>query len=94
MLVGLVSPPRTCVVAAGTLIALPCARACDRPCHGHSNLRVAIDFRLSTTEKKILPSYVFCAADDVSSDLCPINAGVHGLIHQSADDHVVTSNHV
>lgn len=37
---------------------------------------------------------MFRRPDNIASDLCPVDRGVHLLIHQSANNHVVASDHV
>jgi hypothetical protein len=39
-------------------------------------------------------SHVFRRANDLAAHLCPVYAGVHGLVYQAADDNIVASNHV
>lgn len=66
---------------------------------GHSNLYPSCGLvfyfvRCHLLLKARLPSHVFGGPNDLSSDLCPVNARIHGLVHQAADHNVVASDHV
>jgi hypothetical protein len=64
---------------------------------GHHNLilvwPLCFLFIVISCRQKV-PSHVFGGTYDLSSDLCPVNARIHGFVHQAADHYVVTSNHV
>lgn len=41
-----------------------------------------------------MQSYVFCRANDVSPNLCPIYAGIHLLVNETTNNYVVASDHI
>jgi hypothetical protein len=66
---------------------------------GHSNLILPVACLSSLCSSSLfagkkIPSHVFGRTYDLSPDLCPVNARIHGFVHQAADHDVVASNHV